>query len=101
MAKKLPEFLRKYFWDVDFDKLDMNVYQKYIIARILEYGDKTAINWLRKNFSNTLIVNTLKMSRELTAKSANFWAFMLKVKKEKIKCLSKSFRETRKQFWPY
>jgi len=41
--KTLPEFLKKYFWDVDFSKLDKEAYSQFIIERILEYGDQKAI----------------------------------------------------------
>ena len=98
---KAPKFLKKYFWDVDFEKLDYKSYPRYIIERILEYGDESGINWMMKNFSRIQIIRTLQKSRQLSSKSANFWAFVLNTKKETIKCLSRSFQEIRKQFWPY
>lgn len=99
--KKMPKFLKRYFWDVDFDKLDYNKYPKYVIERILEYGDERSIAWMRHNFSRSNIVDVLTSSRGLTEKSANFWAVVLGVRKEGVKCLNKSFREIRKKFWPY
>lgn len=99
--KKAPKFLKKYFWDIDFEQLDYKSYPKYIIERILEYGDENGINWMMKNFSRIQIIRTLQESRELTLKSANFWAVVLNIKREKVKCLSKSFQAIRKQFWPY
>ena len=99
--KKLPKFLKQYFWDVDFEKLDYTKYPKYVIGRILEHGDEKAISWMKNTFSRRDIVDALTINRELTEKSANFWAVVLDVKKEKVKCLNKSFLEIRKQFWPY
>ena len=99
--KKLPKFLKQYFWDVDFEKLDYTKYPKYVIIRILEYGNEKAISWMKNIFSRRDIVDALISTRELTEKSANFWAVVLDVKKEKVKCLNKSFLEIRKQFWPY
>lgn len=99
--KITPDFLRQYFWDIDFSKLDYGRKSQFVIARILEYGDEKAIAWMMEHFPRARIINTLEKNRELTSKSANFWAFMLNVDKEKVKCLKKSFRETRKKFWPY
>ena len=99
--KKLPVFLRGYFWDVDFEKIDFNNRKMYILNRILEYGDGKAVAWMWKNFKKSEIKNALCNFRGYSQKSANFWALMLDVKKEDVKCLSKHFRETQKQFWPY
>ena len=96
-----PRFLKQYFWDVDFDKLDHRNHPRYVIERILEHGDINAVRWMLKTYPREQIVSALEMSRELTPKSANFWALVLNVKEEYIKCLNKSFREIRKQFWPY
>ena len=98
---KKPDFLKQYFWDVDFNRLDCQNHPRYIIERILEHGDIKAVRWMLKTYSREQVVTALKMSRELTPKSANFWALMLDVKEEYIKCLNKSFRAIRKQFWPY
>jgi len=43
--KALPKFLKPYFWDVDFAELDYKKYPRFVLGRILEYGDKRAINW--------------------------------------------------------
>lgn len=101
IMKKPPKFLKKYFWDVEFEKMDCKKYPGFVIVRILEHGDKDAIGWMMKNFSETQIVEYLTKTRELTLKSAVFWALILGVKKESIKCLSRSFQEIRRQFWPY
>lgn len=98
---RLPKFLEKYFWDVDFGKIDLDNRRVYVLKRILEYGDETAVRWMRKNFKGGEIKSALCNFRGYSLKSANFWAFILGVKKEDVKCLSRSFRETQKQFWPY
>ena len=99
--KTLPEFLKRYFWDIDFGKLDFGNRPGFIIKRILEYGDEKAVAWLMRNFPRPQIVRVIENSGGLTEKSANFWAFMFDIEKEKVKCLNRSFQETRKQFWPY
>ena len=99
--KKLPIALKKYFWDVDFKKINFNERKIYVLRRILEYGDEDAVRWMWKNFKKEEIKDTISNFRGYSQKSANFWAFILNIKREKVKCLSKSFRKTQKQFWPY
>ena len=99
--KKLPRFLKKYFWDVDFKKIDLDNRRVYVLKRILEYGDEKAVHWMWKNFKTPEIKHALTDFRGYSQKSANFWAFILNIKKEDVKCLNRSFRETQKQFWPY
>jgi len=101
MGTKLPAGLKKYFWDVEFEKIDPDKRKDYILKRILEYGDEEAIAWMWSNFKKSEIKNTLCNFRGYSQKSANFWAFMLNIKKEDVKCLNKSFREIQKQFWPH
>ena len=101
LMKKLPKYLKKYFWDTDFEEIDFKDRKIYILKRILEYGDVEAAAWMRKNFKRIEIKNVLCNFRGYSLKSANFWAFILNIKKEDVRCLSRSFRETQKQFWAY
>ena len=99
--KKLPKFLEKYFWDVEFEKIDLEKRRVYVLKRLLEYGDKRAVAWMWSNFRKSEMKDALSKFRGYSQKSANFWAVILNIKKEDVKCLNKSFRETQKQFWPY
>ena len=100
-VKGLPRFLKKYFWDTDFEKIDPAKRKVYILRRILEFGNEKAVAWMWKNFSRKEIKNASCNFRGYSPKSANFWVVILDIKREKVKCLNKSFRETQKQFWAY
>jgi len=63
--KTLPQFLKKYFWDVDFSKSDKEIYASFIIERILEEGNEKAVRWMRDNFDLTQIKNVLYNSKNL------------------------------------
>ncbi|MEK9150322.1 MAG: hypothetical protein AAB267_09815 [Candidatus Desantisbacteria bacterium] len=99
--RRLPRYLSKYFWDVEFEKIDLQKRRVYILRRILEYGDRQAVAWMWKNFKEEEIKEVLSNFRGLSPKSANFWAVILNIKKEDVRCLNKSFIETQRQFWPY
>lgn len=98
---RAPKFLRQYFWDIDFEKMEFKKNKVYILRRILEYGDEKALIWMWKNFKEEEIKNVLCNFRGYSLKTANFWAVILNIKKENVKCLNKSLRETQKLFWPY
>lgn len=69
--------VRRYFWDADFNKLDLKRHKKYIIERILELGDDAAAKWLFKQFSKDDILDALGRSRKISKKSSNYWRLIL------------------------
>lgn len=99
--KTIPKFLKKYFWDTDFRKLNKKDHSYFIVERILEHGDEKAIKWMRHNFGLAEIRAVLTSSRNLSSRSANFWQLILNVNKNEILCLKKSFREKQKATWKY
>lgn len=98
---KAPGFLKKYFWDVDFKKINIKSHSRDILARLLEYGDIKAISWLRRNFTQDEIVDVLFHLRSVSPKSANFWALIFNIDRNKIACLQKPYLRIRKKHWPY
>ena len=95
----LPPRIKKYFWDADIDQSDFKKHAPYVIERILEYGDESAVRWLFQTFPGSLIKKTLMTRRGFSPQSANFWAFILKVPKSKVLCLKKPFRGRRLKHW--
>jgi hypothetical protein len=87
--KKLPKFLKKYFWNVDFDKLDIEKHRFDVIGRILDYGDEKDIRWMNRHFTINEQIKVLCASGDISPRSANFWALILEVPKKKVKCLQK------------
>jgi len=98
---KLPSFLRKYFWDVDFNSPDLKGNSFFVINRLLEYGDLKAISWLFKHAKRKQIEQVIKKSRELSPKTLNFWCLFFNLKRKKILCLKRSYQETQKSHWIY
>ena len=98
---KLPDFLKKHFWDIDFSSLDTQTHPDYIIERILEFGDIKDLNWMMRNYPIDWIRRTICNTRGLTLKSAIFWAIVLDIPKKQVKCLKRPYLKIRRQFWPY
>lgn len=99
--KKLPGFLKKYFWDVEFKKIDPKKSKIYVLRRILDYGDEKAVIWMYKNFKKSEMKNALSSFRGYSQKSANYWALILDIPKEEVLCLKKRSLRERRIFWPY
>lgn len=99
--KQIPLFLKKYFWEVDFNELNLDEHQSYIAERLLEYGDLKALSWLLRNVKKEIIKRILIKERALSPKSVNFWAFYFGFPRNKIPCLKKSYLKMRRSHWPY
>ena len=69
--------LKKYFWDVDFDKIDIQKNKRFVLERILELGDEKAVDWMKRSFSNKEMLEALKDNKRISKKSLNFWNLIL------------------------
>ena len=98
---KLPKFLKKYFWEVDFNKLDLKKNPEYVALRLLEYGDVYALRWLFKNLSKKKIEEVIRNQRGLSLRSLYFWSYFLNINPKEILCLKKFYRKRQKSHWPY
>lgn len=101
MQKKLPSYLKQYFWDVDFNKIDKNQSAPYVVHRILDKGNDKAIRWMFKTYDKKLIKEVVINRRGFNAKTANFWADLLDLDKRKVVCLQTPYLKMRQQLWPY
>lgn len=95
------EILRPIFWDLDVEGLEPRRHSYQIIDRILEYGDTPQVHWMFGAYSKEEIIEVLKHSRQLSPKSANFWANYYSLAKNEVQCLNKSFLATHRSIWPY
>lgn len=89
--KNLPKFLKQYFWDVDFDSLNLTKSKTFILKRVLDRGDTKALWWIKKNYTKDEIKNLLQFSRDISQKTANFWADYLKIDPKLVPCLQKPY----------
>ncbi len=99
--QKLPGFLKEYFWDVDFEKINQEKSKLYVIARLLDRGNDRAIKWLFKTYNKDSIKDVITNRRGFSARKANFWAEILDIDKRKVVCLQEPYRRMRQELWPY
>lgn len=89
------------FWDVDVKKIDFDKQSDFVIARILEHGHLGDVKWLLRKYTPGKIKKAICQARDLSEKTANFWAMYFKIPRDKILCLRKSYLQKRKKFWPH
>lgn len=99
--KRAPKFLKRYFWNVDFSKLDVQAHGRAVLVRILEQGDERAVRWMKRNFTREDIADALFHLRSISPKSANYWALIYGLDRQRIPCLQKPYLEIRRKHWPY
>ena len=80
----MPTELKKYFWDTEFEKLDLEKNKRYIISRLYCYGDMKAIKWIKHTYTNKDIKEVAKKSRNLNPLVANYLRQQFNLKKEEM-----------------
>ena len=98
---KLPKSFKKFFWDVDFEKIDTPVRYQFVIQRLLDKGDEKAVRWVRANYSDKEVKDTFARLRDFNPKIANFWSLFLNIPKREILCLQTPYLKMRQTHWPY
>ncbi|OGG03687.1 hypothetical protein A2W14_01400 [Candidatus Gottesmanbacteria bacterium RBG_16_37_8] len=100
LPRKLPVSFYFFFWDIDAKKLDPSKRPYYVINRLLDKGNLEAVRWVRKNFPEELIIETIKKMRDFSPKTVIFWSRLLNIPIEEIKCMQEPYRSMRKMHWP-
>lgn len=86
----VPSNLQTLFWDTNLDTFNPAEYPDYTILRVLEYGDKAAVAWMRATFSEDAIRRVIRTERRLSPKSANFWALIYRIPRGDVAALAQS-----------
>jgi nicotinamide mononucleotide adenylyltransferase len=97
----IPKFLKNYFWDVDIAEVDKEKNEKFIIERILEHGNKKAVNWMKKTFPKNRIKDVVRKSRRLSLRTANYWAVIFNLKRNDVLCLRRYYQKKPNLIWKY
>ena len=98
---KIPSYLYRYFWDVDAKKLDPQNKPYFIIGRLLDKGDVRAARWVKRNYKDELVSETLQKYRDFSLRSASFWALIYQVPMDKVKCWQQPYLSMCKTHWPF
>ncbi len=70
------QFRPALFWDTDPKKLDVQKHAKYIIERIMDFGNDDEVRWMRQQYSKQLLAQVCQKSKELHTSSRNLWTLL-------------------------
>lgn len=77
--KKDIKFRQSLFWDTNPKKIDKKKNARYIIERILEFGNLSEARWLFKKYPKSKIKKVMNLPRaQISKKSKSLWSLILK-----------------------
>ena len=88
---QLPESLRPYFWDIEFEELKTKKHAFLVIKRVLDRGNLRDIRWLVKTYGKDEIKKVVSKTKDLARPTGNFWADLLDLSKKQVACLQKPY----------
>ncbi len=73
------KFRQTLFWDTDLKSINIKKNARYIIERILEFGEPNEVRWLFKTYSKNEIKKVMNLPRaQISKKSKSLWSLLLK-----------------------
>lgn len=90
-STKLPEFLKPYFWDVEFNDIDVEKSKHFIVKRAIDRGNTSAVKFVIKTYGLDAIREVVLTTRDISRPTGNFWADMLNLDKKQVPCLQKPY----------
>lgn len=66
-------FRQSLFWDVNPKTIDPKRHAKYIIERVLDFGNDSEVRWLWNTYSHAFIRRVVETSRVLHAQTRSLW----------------------------
>lgn len=74
--KAVIRFRQSLFWDVNPGKVDPKKHAKYIIERMLDFGNDKELKWMFSYYSPGMIRKILFSSRVIDKKSKSLWTLL-------------------------
>ena len=74
------KFRESLFWDTDPKKLDPKKHARYIIERVLDFGNDDEVRWMSRQYNQRTIKNIVDSSRALHPETKNLWQIITSVK---------------------
>ena len=80
--QRLPTMLRPFFWDVRLSSVSADRHSDFILARLLEFGDRRAVAWAFQRYPRERLIAFLNgRGRELLSRRAwRLWASLVGLK---------------------
>ena len=73
-------YRRSLFWDTKSENIDKDKNKRYIIERVLEFGDDKEVKMIFREYDRDDIFNVAHNSRSLSPKTRALWTRVMKQK---------------------
>ena len=83
---KIGNFRSSLFWDVNPKKLDIEKNAEFIIGRVLDFGNLKEWRLAEQLYGKEKIAEVAKDHVFTDPRSANFWALILSIPVNQMKC---------------
>ncbi|MBU4351147.1 hypothetical protein L6250_03165 [Candidatus Parcubacteria bacterium] len=80
MAKKKAKnikFRSSLFWDVDPKTIDFKKHRRYIIERILDFGNDNEARWMWREYPRSLLRKIIEQSRVIRPETRSLWQLLV------------------------
>jgi hypothetical protein len=94
-----PQFHRRIFWDVDFDKLNYDENANFVIERVFERGDVDDIRQCRRYYGDEKVSETLLNAKFLMEHRMYLCAAVINKPIEEFRCYK--LRQLNPGLYPY
>ena len=95
----IDEFSSYLFWDVDKSTLNMEEHASYIIKRVLEYGQLSDWNRIKKYYTLPVIVSYVKQFRELEPRALTYISAISNIPIQQFRCYT--MRQLSPKHWNF
>lgn len=75
-TQKTVKFRPTLFWDIDPRKIDLKKNARYVIERIMDFGNDKEVRWMWNAYSRRLIESVAHKSRGLHPQSRALWKIL-------------------------
>ncbi|MFA6474923.1 MAG: hypothetical protein WCV88_01830 [Patescibacteria group bacterium] len=72
------KFRQSLFWDVDPKTIDPKKHARYIIERIMDFGNDKEVRWMWHNYTKPKLRDVVVTSRSLLPRSRALWEEVVK-----------------------
>lgn len=86
MSKNKPIFNRRIFWDVDYDRMDVDLKEQFIIERVFERGDVDDIRECRRYYGDGKVKQILVNAKYLPERRLHLAAVIVQTPITEFRC---------------
>lgn len=73
----IPSSVTRLLWDVCREKVDVARHARFIISRVLDFGDGDAVLWLKHTYGDRAIRDVVTSRSSLNPKTIAYWTARL------------------------